>query len=233
MKALLLAAGLGTRLRPLTNTVPKCLVPIHRRPLLDYWLELLLDGGVESVLVNTHHLESKVREFVNGSRWRERVTLIHEDRLLGTGGTVLHNRQFFGGRPFMVVHADNLSVFDVGAFIARHAARPRGTALTMMTFDTDAPESSGIVVQDSQDVVCEMHEKVANPPGTRANAAIYIFEPEVVDFIASLGKPVVDLSTEVLPHFMGRIYGVHNANYHRDIGSAESLRKAEAEFSRR
>jgi mannose-1-phosphate guanylyltransferase len=78
-----------------------------------------------------------------------------------------------------------------------------------------------------------MHEKVANRLGKRANAAVYILEPEVVDFIASLGKPIVDLSTEVLPHFMGRIYGFHNADYHRDIGSAESLRKAEAEFARR
>lgn len=233
MKALLLAAGLGTRLRPLTNTVPKCLIPVLGRPLLDYWLELLLKGGIESVLVNTHHLENKVREFVGGSAWRGRVKLVHEDALLGTGGTVLRNRRFFGRSAFMVVHADNLSVFDLGAFIARHAARPRGIALTMMTFDTDAPESSGIVVQDPEGLICEMHEKVANRPGTRANAAVYILEPEVVDFIASLGKPIVDLSTEVLPHFMGRIYGFHNADYHRDIGSAESLRKAEAEFAGR
>lgn len=232
MKALLLAAGLGTRLRPLTNSVPKCLVPIHGRPLLAYWLELLLDGPLESVLINTHHLAQPVREFVDASRWRDRITLAHEESLLGTGGTVLRNRGFFGREPFMVVHADNLSAFDVRAFIARHAARPRGAALTMMTFDTDAPQSCGIVEQDSAGIVVRMHEKVQNPPGTRANAAIYIFEPEVVDFIASLRKPVVDLSTEVLPHYMGRIASFHNARYHRDIGSLDSLRKAEAEFRR-
>jgi mannose-1-phosphate guanylyltransferase len=233
VRALLLAAGLGTRLRPLTNAVPKCLIPVHGRPLLDYWLQLLLGGGIESVLINTHYLAEKVRTFVEASDWTNRIALVHEDTLLGTGGTVLRNRHFFGRSAFMVVHADNLSVFDVGAFIARHAGRPRGIALTMMTFDTDAPESSGIVVQDPEGLICEMHEKIANRPGTRANAAVYILEPEVVDFIASLGKPVVDLSTEVLPHFMGRIYGFHNADYHRDIGSAESLRKAEAEFAGR
>lgn len=230
MRALLLAAGLGTRLRPLTNSVPKCLVPIHQRPLLDYWLELLLDGPIESVLINTHHLAEAVRRFVAASRWRERVTLAHEEALLGTGGTLLRNRDCFGRGAVMVVHADNVSLFDVDAFIARHAARPYGTALTMMTFDTDAPQSCGIVTQDARGVVQSMHEKVANPPGRRANAAIYIVEPEVVDFIASLGKPVVDLSTEVLPHFMGRIYSFHNAVYHRDIGSLDSLRKAEADF---
>lgn len=230
MKALLLAAGLGTRLRPLTDTVPKCLVPIHGRPLLEYWLELLFEGPVESALVNTHYLAERVVEFMRASRWRERVTLVHEEQLLGTGGTVLRNRHFFGREPFMVVHADNLSVFDVSAFVARHERRPPGTVLTMMTFDTDAPQTCGIVEQDAGGTVLRMHEKVANPPGTRANAAVYIFEAEVVDFIASLGKPVVDLSTEVLPHFMGRICGFHNSRYHRDIGSLESLKKAQTEF---
>lgn len=233
MKALLLAAGLGTRLRPLTDTVPKCLVPIHQRPLLDYWLALLLSGPVESVLINTHHLADSVRAFVAASRWRDRIALVHEQTLLGTGGTILRNRHFFGRDPFMVVHADNLSVFDVSAFIARHTVRPRGSVLTMMTFDTDAPQTCGIVEQDAKGVVLRMHEKVTNPPGTRANAAIYIMDPEVVDFIASLGKPVVDVSTEVLPHFMGRIYSFHNAEYHRDIGSLDSLKKAEAEFALR
>ena len=101
----------------------------------------------------------------------------------------------------------------------------------MMTFDTDVPETCGIVVLDKQGVVLEMHEKVAHPPGRRANAAVYILEPAVVDFIESLGKPIVDLSTEVLPFFMGRIAAFHNARYHRDIGSLESLRKAEAELA--
>ena len=103
--------------------------------------------------------------------------------------------------------------------------------MTMMTFDTDAPSTCGIVVLSDKGLVQEMHEKAADPPGRRANAAVYIFEPEVVDFIASLGRPVVDLSTEVLPHFVGHIYTFHNYGYHRDIGSPESLKRAEAEFA--
>jgi mannose-1-phosphate guanylyltransferase len=226
----LLAAGLGTRLRPLTDSTPKCLVPIHGKPLLAYWLDLLLNGGIERVLVNTHHLASAVEDFVARSPWRDRITLVHEAALLGTGGTVLHNRGFVGEEAFMVVHSDNLSRFDVGAFMRRHAARPPGVVITMMTFDTDAPENSGIVKVDGAGIVCEMHEKIRNPPGRRANAAVYIFEPAVLDFMAALGKPVVDLSTEVLPHFMGRIAEFHNSGYHRDIGSPESLRRAELEF---
>jgi len=81
MKALLLAAGLGTRLRPLTNTIPKCMVPVRGRPLLDYWLDLLLSAGIEQLLVNTHYLPDVVREFVRSSQWEARIKLAHEDHL--------------------------------------------------------------------------------------------------------------------------------------------------------
>ena len=230
MNALLLAAGYGTRLRPLTDTIPKCLVPIHGKPLLAYWLDLLLSGGIERAVINTHYLADRVAAFVAKSPWRNRIELAYEAQLLGTGGTVLANRKFFGDRAFMVVHADNLSQFDVRSFIECHARRPRQAVLTMMTFDTDAPETCGIVVIDKEGIVREMHEKARNPPSRRANAAVYIFEPEVIDFMTGLDKPVVDISTEVIPHYLGRIHTFHNAGYHRDIGNPESLRRAEQEF---
>lgn len=230
MRALLLAAGLGTRLRPLTNRIPKCLVPVRGRALLQYWLELLFDDAIEKVLVNTHHLPEAVREFVSESPWRERITLVHEEVLLGTGGTILRNRDFFCGQPFLVAHADNLTRFDVTAFLHRHAHRPGGTVMTMMTFDTDSPQSCGIVEEDGRGVVTGFYEKVPNPPGNKANAAVYVLEPEVIAFLVGLGKTVVDFSTEVIPHFIGRICTYHNSVYHRDIGTLESLRRAEAEF---
>ncbi len=230
MKALLLAGGLGTRLRPLTDTVPKCLVHIHGKPLLGYWFDLLFPAGVDAALVNTHYLPDPVRRFVAESPWRPRVTLAHEDELLGTGGTILANRAFFEGGPFMVVHADNLTRFDVAAFLARHAGRPAGCEITMMTFATDAPQSCGIVEETDEGVVIGFHEKVANPPGNRANAAVYIFEPSMIDVLAGLGKPAIDLSTEVIPRHVGRIFSFFNDDYHRDIGTPESLAKAEAEF---
>jgi mannose-1-phosphate guanylyltransferase len=102
----------------------------------------------------------------------------------------------------------------------------------MMTFDTDAPQTCGIV-EERAGVVVAFHEKVANPPGTRANAAVYIFEPEVIAFMAKLKKAVIDLSTEVLPHYLGRMCTFHNDQYHRDIGNLESLAMAEREFCRR
>ena len=230
MRALLLAAGLGTRLRPITDSTPKCLVPVRGRPLLGYWLELLLPRGIESVLVNTHHHAAAVEAFIAGSPWRARIETVYEPKLLGTGGTVLRNAAWFGDSAFMVVHADNLSRFPVEEFIAAHRRRPAGAALTMMTFDTDAPRTCGIVELDARNLVRAFHEKVPDPPGIRANAAVYIVEPEVVGVLRALRREVIDFSTEVLPAFLGRIATYHNRDYHRDIGTLESLAKAEAEY---
>ena len=227
----MLAAGFGTRLRPLTETIPKCLVPVQGKPLMAYWLDLLFPAGFERALVNTHYLSKVVREFVAHSPWLSRVDLVHEELILGTGGTVLANAAWFEGQPFLVAHADNLTVFDVRGFVARHANRPPGCAITMMTFDTDAPQTCGIV-EERAGVVVAFHEKVANPPGTRANAAVYIFEPEVIAFMATLNKSVIDLSTEVVPYFLGRMCTFHNSQYHRDIGNLKSLALAEREFGR-
>ena len=230
MRSLLLAAGLGTRLRPLTDHVPKCLVKIHDMPLLGYWFERLLSNGIERILVNTHYLPEVVCQYVADSAWKGSVSLINEPILLGTGGTVLANSDFFAGESFMVAHADNLTRFDVRAFIDAHHNRPKNVDITMMTFDTDAPETCGIIIQDSQGIVLEFHEKSANPPGNCANAAVYIFAPSVLDFLASLNKKEIDLSLEVLPHYLGRIQSFHNSDYHRDIGNLESLRLAQLEF---
>jgi len=232
MRALLLAAGLGTRLRPLTDTVPKCLVPIHGKPLLGLWFDLLFgSGAIDRALVNTHWLAPRVEEFVAANPWRDRVDLVAEPALLGTGGTVLANRGWLGDGPFLVAHADNLTDFDVAGLIAAHAARPAGVALTMLAFRTDAPQSCGILETDAAGRVLAFHEKVADPPGNLANAAVYVFEPEVVAAAASLGRPVVDLSTEVIPRFQGRILAVETPGYHRDIGTPEALLAAEREWA--
>ena len=233
MRALLLAAGLGTRLRPLTLTVPKCLVSIHGKPLLDYWLEHLFSAGIERVLINTHWLADAVGDHVDRSRFRDRIDVVHETALLGTGGTVLANGKWYGDKPVLVAHADNLTNFDVVHFMAAHRDRPIGSSLSMLAFRTDAPQTCGILELGADGIVIGFHEKVKDPPGNLANAAVYILEPEVIAFICSLQRRVVDLSTEVIPHFLGKIYAVEATGYHRDIGTEESLRLAELECSQR
>jgi mannose-1-phosphate guanylyltransferase len=231
VKALLLAAGLGTRLRPLTDTLPKCLAPVLGKPLLAYWLDMLLQGGVERVLINTHHLADQVEAFVRASPWRDRVDTVYESALLGTAGTLRASRDWLGDGPCLLAHADNLTLFDVEAFRVAYLNRPKDCVLTMMTFATDSPRSCGIVETDEAGRVVGFHEKVANPPGNQANAAVYLLGSEVMELIDHAGPDPLDLSTQVIPKLLGRINTLTNSVYHRDIGTLESLATAQRDFA--
>lgn len=228
--ALLLAAGLGTRLAPLTNRVPKCLVPIHGKPLLGYWLDLLGAAGLAPLVVNTHHHAEAVRAFAAANGWRDRIVLVHEDALLGTGGTMLANRARLAGGAFFVAHADNLSRFRFGEFLAAHRTRPAGCVMTMMLFRTPTPRTCGIVETDGRGVATAFHEKVQDPPGDLANAAVYLMEPEALDILAMAGEAKPDISLDLIPRCLGRINTWLNDDYHRDIGAPESYAAALGEF---
>jgi mannose-1-phosphate guanylyltransferase len=230
LKALLLAAGPGTRLRPLTDLLPKCLMPINGEPLLGLWLSRLCNAGVSDIVINLHHHAGLVRDYVERSPFARFVTLAEEAELLGTGGTLARHREHFAGGPLLLAHADNLSLFAPERFLAAHQARPAATVMTMMTFRTDAPRQCGIVKLDPEGIVVEFHEKSSDPHGDLANAAVYIIEREVIDHAQSLGRTALDFSTEVLPHFMGRIHTFHNSEYHRDIGTVVDLIRAQFEF---
>lgn len=230
MKALLLCAGVGSRLRPLTDVLPKCLVPIRGRPLLSYWLNRLSSAGFDEIIVNTHHHAEMVRAYVEASPWSPLVRLTYEETLLGTGGTILSNQVALEDSPFLVAHADNLTVFDPKAFFSAFKNRPERAQFTMMTFRTDQPESCGILALDMDGVVQSFHEKVSRPPGNLANAAVYFFTPSIVKYLKSMGKSNIDLSTEVIPEFVGRISTFENLIYHRDIGTLESLTKAQETY---
>ncbi|MBM3513318.1 MAG: nucleotidyltransferase family protein [Alphaproteobacteria bacterium] len=230
-RAVLLSAGLGTRLRPLTDTTPKCLVRIHGKPLLGYWLDQVMAAGIERAIVNTHYLPEQVRAFCNTSRWADRIDLFHEPEILGTAGTVRAlATQLLGQGPAFIAHADNLSVFDLAAFSAAHAARPTDCLGTMMTFITDRPKDCGIVELDRSGVVQRVFEKVENPPGNLANAAVFIIEEAIVRWVAD-HPDVFDFCRDVVPPLAGRWFTFFNGTFHRDIGTQEALAKAEAEYS--
>ena len=228
MKAVLLAAGIGTRLRPITEKVPKCLVPIAGRPLLAYWLDALFGHGIDEVLINLHHHASQVEEFIDKYRPNKNIRSVYEKELLGTAGTLIENRNYFDDSPFMVIHADNVCFADLSEFKNAHQNRPRATEITMMTFITSHPKESGIVEANSEGIVSNLHEKVREPPSLLANGAVYIFEPTVLSFMERQGKLPLDISTEVLPAFLGKIFSWFTDSVHIDIGTPERLRHAEA-----
>lgn len=226
MRALLLAAGLGTRLRPLTNTLPKCLVPINGKPLLGIWLDRLTQAGIGPFLVNTHHLTEQVDAFVEASRYRDQVTLVHERELLGTAGTLIANLDFLEGKDGILIHADNYCLADFRAFVQAHRRRPSFCLMTMMTFRTESPSLCGIVELNHCGVVVGFHEKVANPPGNMANGAVYILSAEFLKMFGKEMQDVKDFSTEVLPRLVGRIYSYETLEPLIDVGTPENYARA-------
>lgn len=224
---MLLAAGLGTRLRPLTDAWPKPLMPIGGRPLLEHWLQLLHATGIQNILVNVHHHADHMMRFLRRSRFAGLVEAAYETRILGTAGTLNANRAFFTDHTTLLVHADNWCQCNFRSFLTFHRdERPDGCPITMMTFDTSMPETCGIVETNDAGVVTDFYEKVDNPPGTRANGAVYLLETDVLEWME--GHPeLVDFSTEVLPEFVGRIATWHNAGIHRDLGTVKNLQLAQ------
>jgi len=228
VKVLLLAAGLGTRLRPLTDTVPKCLMPIHDEPLLGIWLRRLAQASCGPFLVNTHYLAEQVERFIASSPFCEQVTVVREPDLLGTAATLIANLDFFGDEDGILIHADNYCLADLEAFIAAHRARPAECVMSMLTFRTETPSSCGIVTLDARNVVVQFEEKQAAPNGNLANGAIYILSAALLAQLRMCGPEITDFSTQVLPSLMGRIYAVETDQPLIDIGTPQAYALANA-----
>lgn len=224
-RALLLAGGLGTRLRPLTETTPKCLINVGGRPMLDYWVDALEGAGVQDALINTHHLPDPVRLYIEEVNRTRNVALkeAFEPELLGSAGTVTANRDWAAGvDEVVVIYADNLSDMDLGALLAFHRSHPQG--MTMALFQTPYPEKCGIADLDEQGLITEFVEKPEQPRSNLANAGIYVLDRAAWDEIADMGA--FDFGFDVIPAFVGRMRGFVHTGYHRDIGTHESLAQA-------
>ena len=226
MRTILLAAGFGKRLRPLTKIIPKCLVPIKGKPLLEIWLERLVKAGMGPFLINTHYLANQVEDFIETSQYRDRVKLVNEFQLLGTAGTLNANLDFFLDSDGLMLHADNYCLADFSAFKQAHYNRPPGCLMTMMTFRTSDPSSCGIVEIDKSGVVIAFHEKVSNPPGNLANGAVYILSSELLIKLNKDWNNVSDFSSEVLVQLVGHIYTYETSEIFIDVGTPESYAQA-------
>ena len=231
MKAFLLAAGLGTRLRPITDSTPKCLLRIGSRTLLDIWLDALAGVGVREVLVNTHHLAPLVRSHVAARSGAPLVRVVHEPRLLGSAGTLVANREFVSGEDmFLAVNADNLTDFDLETLVDAH--RAGGAIATLTLFHAPDPTRCGIVEVGQDGTVTGFVEKPTAPPGDLANAGVYAFAPGVLDLIEDpLPK---DIGYDLLPRLVGRARAISlDDAYFIDIGTPAALARARDEWQGR
>ena len=207
MKAFLLSAGYGTRLKPLTNNIPKCLVPICGKPLLAWWMDLFEKHGINEVLINTHYLADEVREFIEYyNAQKTGVTLIeaYEKDLLGSGGTVAINRSFIKNEEkFLICYADNLTNIDLSELINFHTKKQG--MLTMGLFYTNNPKECGIAAIDSHDLIYEFIEKPERPRSHLANAGIYVTNLDIFKYLPQ--KKFIDFGKDVLPNLVNKMYG--------------------------
>jgi len=227
VKAFLLAAGLGTRLRPLTDTIPKCLLEVGGRPLLGIWLDEMARAGVDEVLVNLHHHADAVREYLASPTAGPKVVEFFEPKLLGSAGTLLANRAWVADEPFfLAANADNLTDFDLTRLI--EAQRSHDLPATLTLFASDRPTEVGIIEVDDSGLIVAFEEKPAQPKGVMANGGIYAFAPIVLDWLEGEGPH--DIGFHLLPKLIGRAHAIPVNGYFRDIGNPERYAAAQREW---
>jgi mannose-1-phosphate guanylyltransferase len=230
MKAFLLAAGLGTRLRPITDTVPKCMLAIDGRPMLDIWLDAFDRADVDEVLINLHHLPDVVRRHLDSRTGPPTVRTFFEPELLGSGGTLAANRAWVGGEEmFLACYADNLTDFDLRSLVQAH--QEHATVATLTVFHSERPSAGGVVELDGSGTMIGFAEKPSNPVSDLVNAGMYAFHPEVLDEIR--GAPPRDIGYDLLPLLVGRARAIPVEGYLRDVGTIDAYQRAQQEWPAR
>lgn len=226
-RAFLLAAGLGTRLGPLTAATPKCLLPLGGEPLLHWWLKILEELQVEEALLNTHHLARAVEAFVAARRYGVRVKLFHEPELLGSGGTIAANRSFVEGESaFWIFYADTLIADDLSKLSTLHVQRR--SDFTLGLFRPPDPRNAGIVELNSCGRILSFEEKPARPKSPLASAGAYLAGRSLLKRLPLDGKGL-DLGKDVVPGLLDTAYGLELSGV-IDIGMPENYDRANREW---
>ena len=227
MKAFILAAGHGTRLRPLTENTPKCLLLIQGVPLLEIWLEQCKAAGIDEVLVNAHAHADQVSAFVTRQSNGLRVHIAQERELLGSAGTLAENRAFVTNEEeFLVLYGDVLTNVDLRVLLSFH--RERNLAATLAVYETAEPTRCGIVELDQQGTVRSFVEKPQAPKSNLAFTGIMVARQEIFQCIPK--KRPADIGFDLLPKMVGKMAAMNLCGYLRDIGITENYRAAQADW---
>lgn len=226
MKALVLAAGFGSRLGKITATTPKPLLQVKNKPILEFCFEQLLVAGISEVIVNTHHLAPQVENFIENYRSDLRITTSYEETLLGTAGTIKKHFDYLATSDFLVMHGDNYFTHSLFSFVQDHISRAVGQFGTLGTFESKNPSNCGVVVLNQDKTISQFHEKISNPPTKIANAAIYAFTPSIREAVFSLKREQADISKNLIPKIMHGLYTHKFEGIFVDIGTPEGLIEA-------
>lgn len=235
-RGLLLAGGLGNRLRPLTNTIPKVMIEIGGKPLLEYHINLLRHYGITEIWINLHWLPDQITNyFGDGSKWGVDIHYSFEKELLGSAGALKNPdsniEETFRPGPFVVDYGDNLTNYNIGKLMDFH--KEKNALFTMGLYRYPEPWTMGVIEIDQQGKVLEMVEK---PPKEEAksnlvNAGVYICEPEVIDKIPA---GFSDFGMDIIPGLVtaDQVYALETGDYVQDTGTFERLEKARSNVVR-
>ena len=218
---MVLAAGLGTRLRPLTYEITKPMVPVLDRPVMEHIVELLERHGFDQVIANLHYFPDSIREYFG-----QRLSYRYEEELLGTAGGVRGCADFFGDETFLVISGDALTDIDLGAFVARH--RESGGIATLAVKKVPDTREYGVVLHDRDGRITGFQEKPAPEEALSdlGNCGIYMFEPGIFDYFPA--RPFVDWAQDVFPALLENDvpFYIHElSEYWNDVGSLSELRQ--------
>ena len=241
MKAMLLAAGRGTRLRPLTHTIPKPMLPVLGKPVMEWLVEHLAAHGFDQIMVNTSYLAPQIEDyFRDGARWgvqigysfeghQERGRLI--DTPVGSAGALrrIHDHSGFFDQTTLVVCADALFSLDLTAFLAHHRERRALASIALTRVDRDRLRDYGVVLTGDRGRIRAFQEKPGPDEALSniVNTGIYLFEPGVIDRIPA-GTPY-DIGSQLFPGLVAEgapFFGTTMAFEWRDIGSVRDYHAA-------
>ena len=221
MKAMVLAAGLGTRLRPLTFELPKPMVPVLDRPVMAHIVDLLDRHGHTDVIANLHYFPETIREYFG-----DRLVYRHEPELLGTAGGVRNCADFLDGDTFLIISGDALTDIDLDRFVARHKAA--GGIGTLAVKRVENTREFGVVLHDADGRITGFQEKPdpAEALSDLGNCGMYLFEPEIFDWFPR--TPFVDWANDVFPALLANDvpFHIHEIDeYWNDVGSLDELKQ--------
>lgn len=231
-KAVILSAGLGTRLGSLTRDLPKVMVPIAGKPMLEHHVDWLKRFGVEEFYLNLHYLpEAITGYFGDGSRWEVRISYFHEAELRGTAGS-LHGFRDCLDETFLVQYGDVFSRLDLARLARFH--RERRAAASLVVHPSSHPHDSDIVEVNSEGRIRNLHHKPGDDRfGNLGNAGAYLLEPSVLE---SLGPEGVaeDFCRDLFPRMMAKeepVFGFDTEDLLLDVGTPERLAWIEAHLN--
>jgi mannose-1-phosphate guanylyltransferase len=228
MKAFLLAGGHGTRLRPLTDSVPKCLVQIRGTPLLAIWLDLCFRSGITEVLINLHAHADTIERYLEQCNSQVRVRLVREQQLLGSAGTLAANRAWVESDPaFWILYSDvltNMNLQRMNEFHLHHKC-----VATLGLYQVPDPSRCGVAITDENGLITDFEEKPETPRNNWVFSGLMVASPDIFPHIPHTVP--VDIGSHLLPRLLGQMMAYPIKDYVLDIGTMLNYQRAQTTWT--